>query len=235
MSNRITGGLAGRNPFGNVSARPRPGTERTRETVGEQVQSSLFGKKKPPILEVDDAHLAAQMARLHGFRKRLARLCGDEEDDYDLTLAGGTIAMIDAQGLIYIGKAFLLAHADNLDVLVGVLAHEIGHRPKRWSEYKQHAQLSREDMEKLCRTEETRADYFAGRALAELGLSADPLCAFLLEVQDQPHPEYFAAPLRADVIREGFSDGHRQSRNRAKFFPEFARARGGGKFDLGSG
>ncbi len=235
MSSRISGGLAGRNPFGQVSARPRPGAQKTQATVGQQVQTSLFGKKKPPIVDVDDPHLAAQMSRLHGYRRRLARLCGDEEDDYDLTLAEGTIAMIDAQGLIYIGKRFVLQHADHLGVLVGVLAHEIGHRPKQWAAYKQQSDLSQEDMNKLCRVEETRADYFAGRALAELGLDAEPLCAFLLKVQDQPHPEYFSAPLRAEVIREGFGDGRRQSQNREKFFPEFARARGGGKFDLGSG
>ncbi len=232
-TNRISGGLSGRNPFGQVSARRQQGPTRS-ESVGQQVQTSLFGKKKPQTLDVDDAVTAAQMARLHGYRKRLARLVGDEEDDYDLTLAAGTIAMIDAHGLIYIGKRFLLAHTEQLDVLVGVLAHEIGHRPKRWSEYKAEQALSKEDMEKLCRVEETRADYFAGRALAELGLTEAPLCDFLLDVADTPHPEYFPAHIRAEVIREGFTDGRRQSTNRAKFFPELARATGG-KFDLGTG
>ena len=228
---RITGGgLSTKNPFGPTWA----GKAQGKSSVGEEVQDTLFGKAKPPILDEDDATIAAQMARLHAYRKRLARMVGDDEDDYDLVLAGGTIAMIDETGLIYVGKDFLLSHQDHVEVLVGVLAHEIGHRPKRWNDYKQQKPRDKEEMEKLCRLEETRADYFAGRALAELNLSCEPLCAFLAAVQTQPHPEYFSAAQRADCIREGHTDGARKRNNRRKFFPELARMHGADN-DLGSG
>lgn len=235
MSSRISGGVSARNPFGPDWGKARgPGQTGNAESVGEQVQSQLFGKKKPPVLDEDDADVAAQMARLHAWRKRLARLAGDDEDDYALCLSTGTIAMIDERGLVYIGKEFLLGHMDQPGVLVGVLAHEIGHRPRRWAEYRSAAPVSKEEAEKLCRLEETRADYFAGRALAELGLSAEPLIAFLKRVAVHPHPEYFSAELRAEVIREGFADGRRRSQNRAKFFPELARLTSAGG-DLGTG
>lgn len=234
MSSRISGGISARNPFG-----PSWGTKGAKESgqaqsVGEQVQENLFGKKKPPILDVDDAHIAAQMARLHAWRRRLAALAGDQEDDYDLVLSSGTIAMIDEKGLIYVGKEWLLGWADEPGVLAGVLAHEIGHRPKRWAEYRSEQPTTKDEAEKLCRLEETRADFFAGKALAEMGLACEPLIGFLRGIQVHPHPEYFSAELRAEVIREGWDDGKRRSTDRAKFFPEFARLHGA-RGDLGSG
>lgn len=230
---RINSGGVTRNPFG-----PSWGTARARrgegKTVGEQVSGNLFGGKKPRVLDEDDADTAALMARLHAYRKRLARLAGDDEDDYDLTLADGTIAMIDESGLIYVGKAFLLERSDELEVQVGVLAHEVGHRPKRWSEYKQERPLTKAELDELCRLEETRADYFAGRALAELGLSPEPLVRFLEAISAHPHPQYFPAHIRAEAIREGHRDGARKADNRRRFFPELARMTDA-KNDLGSG
>lgn len=214
-----TGISTGLNPFG-----PQWGTKKAEsKTVGQQMQNELFGGKKPKEVEPDDAHLAAQLARLHAYRKKLVRMLGDDERDYDLTLAEGTIASIDASGKIYVGKRFLLENMDQLDLLVGVLAHEIGHRPKRWKQYKQTAKLSKDQMEALCRQEETYADYFAGKALAELGMSPEPMIAFLKRIEEVPHPEYFPAHMRADVIRDGYKDGKRKATNRKKFFPEFAR------------
>jgi hypothetical protein len=227
----VGGGVTTRNPFG--SAGSSKGTAEAKN-LGRQVEQELFGKKKPRELDPDDADVAAQMARLHAYKGKLARLAGDEPDEYELTLAAGTIAMIDGDGKIYVGKRFLLENADKLDVLVGVIAHEIGHRPKRWKEYRDEQPRNKAQLEELCRLEETYADYFCGRALAELGLQADPVCAFLAAVQDQPHPEYFSAQLRTEVIQEGFTDGRRKARNRKALFPELAK-RMSGKNDLGSG
>ena len=174
------------------------------------------------------------MARLHAYRRKLARLAGDQEEDYDLVLATGTIASIDRFGLIYIGKDFLLDLQEALPVQVGVIAHEIGHRPKRWDEYRETAPTNREEMEELCRLEETRADFFAGYALSQLDFSCDPLCRFLEAIDRHPHPEYFPAPLRAKTIREGFDVGQRKVKNLKKFFPELARMTSA-KGDLGQG
>ncbi len=230
---RVNGsGVSTRNPFGPTWAK---GTEKA-EGLGRQVQNELFGKKKPRELDPDDADTAALMARLHAFRKKLARLAGDEEDDYSLTLAEGTIAMIDAQGKIYVGKRFLLT--SSLELQVGVIAHEIGHRPRRWDEYRQTQPRTRDELHELLRLEETYADFFAGRALAELGIPCDPVCDFLTALDnadgERPHPEYFPAKLRCEVIREGFTDGKRKAETRKKMFPELAK-RVNAKLDLGSG
>jgi len=219
VSTRVPGGGVTRNPFGPSWV----GGKEASGSVGEQVQDSLFGRPKPRLLDPDDVDCAHLMARLHPFRKRLARLAGDDPGDYDLRLAEGTIASIDKEGLIYVGKTFLLTWSEALDVQVGVLAHEIGHRPRRWAEYHALQPQSRDEVEDLCRLEETRADYFAGYALAQLGRPCQPLCDFLAHIQQHPHPEYFSAELRARTIQEAHDSGRRQKQNVRKFFPELAR------------
>ena len=230
MATRVPGGGVTQNPFGSQWV----GGNREAQSVGEQIQGSLFGRPKPQVIDSDDAVVNRLMAQMHGFRKKLARLAGDQPSDYDLALARSTIAMIDEEGLIYVGKQFLLEHEEAVDVRVGVIAHEIGHRPQRWKEYRQTPPTTRAEAEDLCRLEETRADYFAGFALAQLGRDCEPLCEFLLRIEDQPHPEYFPAELRAKTIREGFEVGHRKAENLNKFFPELARMTAA-KGDLGTG
>ena len=86
------------------------------------------------------------------------------------------------------------------------------------------------------RLEETRADHFAGRALAAFGRSTDPVCALLMRLENPKQAgmhEYFAANLRCEVIREGFDDGHRQDALKRSMFPELAKL--SGKLDLGMG
>jgi hypothetical protein len=229
LATRVPGGGVSRSPFGPTWVGSKEGAQ----SVGDQVQDSLFGRPKPRLVD-PDPESAALMARLHAFRKKLARLAGDREEDYDLRLATGTIASIDRNGLIYVGRDFLLSWAHEPDAQAGVIAHEIGHRPKRWAEYRQDAPRTREEMEDLCRLEETRADYFCGWALAQLGLTCEPVCQFLLGVQTHPHPEYFAAHLRVETIREAHAAGERKSKNMRKFFPELARLTSA-KGDLGSG
>ena len=219
---RIEAGVSAQlNPFG-----PDWQTAKAEETasVGQQVQAKLFGRIKPPIL--DPAlfpEVAAAMAQLQRFKRKLAVMAGDKDEDYLLALADGTIAMIDEYGVIYVGAGFLRACADKPEILAGVLAHEIGHRPKRWNGYRSDKQLAQGELEALCRHEETRADIFAGKGLAELGLSCEPLVAFLQAVEDKPHPEYFPAEVRGEVIRGAFAERAFRVEARRKLFPEFDR------------
>lgn len=236
---RISGGGLGRNPFGHVEAQRAQKTE----TLQEQVESELFGKKKPRPVDDDSAAGEARLARLSAWVKKLARLADDEEDDYSVRFAKDTIAMIDQKGVIYVGVPFLDAHAGFTDnvagdtaVVVGVLAHEVGHRPRRWASYKAERPTEKSELEKLCRLEETRADYFAGRALAAFSLDVDPVCRFLLALSDPKAKgahEYFPAPLRVEVIKEGHADGRRKDAQTRSMFPELAKRHG--KHDLGSG
>jgi hypothetical protein len=211
------------NPFGPQWS---SGAEKAKETkpVGEQVHDALFGKRKPPSLDLDDfPEVKEIMARLDGYRRKFVSMVGDSEDDYRLQLADGTIAMIDAHGTIFLGIRFLLQFRDNLEVVIGALAHEVGHRPQRWGEYKAKQDLSKEDLDSLCRYEETRADLFAGQALAEMGLSPEPMIKFLKDIEEGPHPEYFPASMRADVIREGYHEQKAKASTRKKLWPELER------------
>jgi hypothetical protein len=225
--------ISTRNPFGpnwNV------GQEQVDQSqnLEAQVESQLFGKKKPPILDAEESELASLIGMLTAYKDKLARLLGDSPDTYRVVLSEGTIAMIDQHGVIYVGASFLRAYSHSIPVLVGVLAHEIGHRPQKWREYYTEIPNTAAQREKLCRLEETRADYFCGQALAELQFPCEPLLEFLAEVSEQPHPEYFPADLRAEVIREGYDDASSRNKNLKKLFPEFAR-NSASAFDFGTG
>jgi len=222
MSTRVEGSLSTQlNPFG-----PQWPTAKAGEAapVGEQVQQALFGKPKPVVLDpAQFPELAAALRLLRKYRKKLTAMAGDAENEYDLVLADGTIAQIDDQGTVYVGARFLAACKGKPELLVGVLAHEIGHRPKRWNEYRVRKQLTREEIETICRYEETRADIFAGKALAEMRMSPEPMIEFLEAVQDKPHREYFPAEVRAEIIRDAHSGRKYRADNRRKMFPGFDR------------
>lgn len=209
------------NPFGPQWPKTKAGEA---APIGQQIQNALFGKSKPVVLDpAKFPGLAEQLKLLKKYKKKIANMAGDDEDDYSVVLADGTIAMIDSDGTIYVGAKFLKSFGDSPDVLVGVLAHEIGHRPKRWGEYKVKRQLKRDEIEFICRHEETRADIFAGKALAEMGLSAEPICEFLQAIEDKPHPEYFPAKDRAQVIRDAHAGRTYRVDNRRKLFPGYDR------------
>jgi len=78
-------------------------------------------------------------------------------------------------------------------------------------------------MEYIACHEETRADIFAGKALAELGFDCEPLCEFLLVVAAKPHREYLPAQDRAQVIRDAHAGRAYRAENRKKIFPGFDR------------
>ena len=162
---------------------------------------------------------------LSPYKRKISNLMGDHEDEYDILLAEGGNAMIDGNGIIYLGEHFLAAHANNLSVLIGALAHEIGHRPKRWKNerYQMKRQLTLPEKQAICRFEETRADIFAGKALAELDLDPEALIEFLERAETHPHPEYFPAKVRGEVIREAYSERRYRTEQRRKLFRRYDR------------
>lgn len=224
MTNRIGGGVSTQLNTFSQQASASAQSKQTPE-VGQQVSQALFGRAKPPVLDpAKFPQLAEQLKLLQRYKKKLATMAGDDEDDYDICLADGTIAMIDEEGMIYVGAGFLEACCEEPEILVGVLAHEIGHRPKRWKQYKERKELSVQELQALCREEETRADIFAGKALAEMNMSPTPIQNFLKRIQDKPHPEYFDADTRAQVIEDAHAGRSYRSDNRKKLFPEYDRA-----------
>lgn len=210
------------NPFGPSAQ--TAGRAAQAPEVGAQVQQALFGRKKPSLLDpAKFPQLAEQLKLLRKYKRKLAEMAGDEDQEYEILLADGTIAMIDSEGNIFVGAGFLHACREQPEILVGVLAHEIGHRPKRWGEYKTRRQLTKEELEMLCRHEETRADIFSGKALAEMEMSCEPLAEFLLTIEKGPHPDYFPAATRAEVLRDAHAGRTYRAKARRSMFPEYDR------------
>ncbi|MEL6338762.1 MAG: hypothetical protein AAFQ65_02575 [Myxococcota bacterium] len=225
MAGRIEGGISPRLDPRADSPSSAAGQAADVPRVGDQMVHALFGRQQPPVLDPDSHPILAALIRmLNRYRKKLAVMAGDDSDDYVVVLADGTLAMIDELGTIYFGAGFLMQCKDVPEILVGALAHEIGHRPKRWVEYRVRKKLTPDEIHALCRHEETRADIFAGKGLAELGMECEPLCQFLLRFGQNPHPDYHPAEVRAAVIRDAYSSRAYRVQNRRKLFPEFDKA-----------
>jgi hypothetical protein len=224
--------------------------------VGKQVADALFGRPPPTRLDPSQfPELAAMLKQLGRFKKKFSALAGDSDDAYQLVLADFSSAAIDAEGVIYMGAQFLRENRQNPEVILGALAHEIGHQPKRWrvgqrprrqgqpdsqpgsaggggqgdaddqADPNEARQLTQNQLDELCQIEETRADLFAGVALAELGYDCEPLIRYLAKHEAGPHPRYLPALDRGEIIR-GACEGRRQVlKSRRQLFPGYERHR----------
>ena len=193
-------------------------------SVGEQLSERLFTRAQPQVLSEDDyPELQAMLLALEPYKRRLAALAGDRDADYTLTLAMDGSAAIDERGLIYLGAGFLRSHKTNIDVIVGAIAHEVGHRPKRMRHFALQQRLTQEQLNNLLMQEEILADRFAGFAMGELSLNPEPLIEYLIAAQSPPHPAYLPVEERARLIRDCFAQGRSRASTRKKLFPEFDR------------
>ncbi len=61
------------------------------------------------------------------------------------------------------------------------------------------------------------------KALAEMGMSCEPLASFLEDIEDKPHPEYFPAEVRGEVIRDAHAGRAYRAKNRRSMFPGMER------------
>ena len=194
----------------------------------QRIQDNLFGHR-PPLFDLSTAseeqqeRLAAILERLRGFRAKLDVRAGDQPGA-PIVLASGTIAAIDGDGTIYYDASFLLEHAEETDLLVGILAHEVGHRPRQWARARRNLQgLAASALDDICRYEEIRADTFAGLAMAELGMSVEPMIELLLRVQVEPHPRYLSAEQRGEVLRREHLRGTQRALDMRRNYPDMHR------------
>ncbi len=192
------------------------------DTVDE-LQTILFGTVRPKVLDLANFPELAQAFRfLKKFKTKLAAFGGDRDDDYDLQLAEGANACVDRHGTIFIGEG-LLKHGEPA-LVVGVLAHEVGHRPKTWRKHQKEA-LNRQALLQLAREEEAKADKAAGRALAELGISCEPLCTYLQRHGnfEKPPENYFPVEVRIEMIREAHAAQKARRTATKRLFPGLAK------------
>ena len=179
-----------------------------------QVQSHplaalLFGKRPPKLVDRrKHPKLKKSLSQLEDLSEHVALLLGrSSEREFNLELCEGDNACISRDGQIAFGVEFLEEHQDDHDLLLGVLAHEIGHQPWSWPGGDLSA-LSRAQLDQLYRDEEAKADRFAGRALAELGGRPDSLERFLSAhaagFEEGQSNQYYPAAVRIEQIRGAF-------------------------------
>lgn len=167
----------------------------------------LFGKR--PARRLDSRRyprLKKALRKLQGIKEQVAELMGQPEELFAVDLCEGSNASISRDGRIGVGKDLLEAFPDDDELWVGILGHEIGHAPWTWPEGDLSG-LKKRDRDALYRNEEAKADRFAGRVLADLGVRPDRICEFLLEAaafEAHPPSDYYPAAVRAQMITEAF-------------------------------
>lgn len=199
------------------------------------MQTVLFGSMIPkPVDPRQFPELVKLLKKLRAKKSQLAYLQGDSDSDYELGLMADRPACIDSQGRIFLGVQFLRDHEDEEETLVGALAHEIGHRPKQWQQQYETLNLtpsiSLEDRQALSRLEERKADTFAGKALANLGLKPAGICRFLLGETSGSHPAYDNPGERVATIKLAYANAAYRQNAAAALFPEYFVATNAGGF-----
>ncbi len=189
----------------------------------------LFGKRPPKLVDRRRyPSLKKSLKKLDLAKEQLADVLGAPESAFSVELCEGENASINRGGRIAFGLELLGLHRKDDDLLVAVLAHEIGHQPWTWPD-DDLSRLTKAQLDALYREEEAKADRFAGRALADLGLDPDAICEFLLAAESfEAHKpsDYYPAETRAKMIRDAFGRRRRMLENAAKLNPQaLARSR----------
>jgi hypothetical protein len=176
-------------------------------TFAHPMEILLFGQTPPRRVDKrKHPKLAKAFLKLEQIADQVAELVGRNADHFPILPCEGYNACISALGQISFGIELLEQYEKDHDLLIGVLGHEIGHRPWTWQRINLQG-LSRTALQKLRREEESKADSFAGWVLAELGGDPASLCRFLMECAAfEPHPtsDYHPAEVRAELIRSTF-------------------------------
>jgi hypothetical protein len=168
----------------------------------------LFGKQAARRLDKRRfPNLRKALRKLGLIKDQVAEISGQTEEFFDIDLCEGGNASISRDGDIGVGIELLEQHPDDDELWVGILGHEIGHAPWTWPKG-DLSRMRKKDRDQMYRDEEAKADRFAGRVLAELGVSPDRVCEFLIRsasFEAHPPSDYYPAAVRADMIRDSYS------------------------------
>jgi hypothetical protein len=185
----------------------------------------LFGKKPPRLVDRRKyPKLKKALRRLDATMGQLSELMGVSEETFSLELAEGANATVSKDGQIAFGVELLSQHEKDDDLLVAILAHEMGHQPWTWPE-SDVSRLSLKSRQALARKEEAKADQWAGRALAELGISPERVCEFLLRRGhfERKSLDYDPPEIRVKTLRNAHSRRARALKDAARIHPHLVR------------
>jgi hypothetical protein len=167
----------------------------------------MFGKRPARRLDARKyPHLKKALRRLRAVTEQVAEIAGQPDELFELDLCEGANASISRDGHIGVGKELLEEFPDDDELWVGILGHEVGHAPWDWPNF-DLSKLRKSERDQLYRDEEAKADRFAGRVLAELGVSPNRISEFLIAsaaFEAHPPSDYYPAPVRAEMIQEAF-------------------------------
>ncbi len=187
--------LAGQTPF-----QPSP-------IAAHPMAVLLFGKRPPRRLDARRyPGLKRALRKMRAIAGEVAELVGRSDEDFPLSLCEGENAAISRDGELFIGAELLEEHERDSDLLLGILGHEIGHRPWTWPT--SLGRLTRAQLDALYREEEAKADRFAGRVLAELGGDPGSICDFLrsrASFEARKATDYYPPEVRVKMIRDAYA------------------------------
>jgi hypothetical protein len=170
----------------------------------------LFGRRPPRWIDPRKSKKQMRALRKLAYLKdQIVELMGEATEDFSIGLCEGSNASISKDGQIAIGVGLLQQQDAKTqdDLLVAVLAHELGHPPKSWPQAELQG-LPAWKVFELHRELEAKADRFAGRILADLDASPDAVCEFLLRHQrfesGKLPRDYYPAEMRAQMIRDAY-------------------------------
>lgn len=185
----------------------------------------LFGKQPPRRLDRRRfPRLKKALKKLGLMTEQISEVLGVSAETFSVELCEGNNACVSREGEISVGIELLEEHQRDDELLVAILSHEMGHQPWTWPQGSV-GKLTRKQRNALLREEEAKADRFAGKALADLGLAPDAICKFLIALEKfETHPpaDYYPAPVRAQMIREAFRRRRRTLKDAARFNPAAA-------------
>ena len=183
----------------------------------------LFGKRPPKLVDRrKHPKLKKALRKLEALKEEIAmEILGEPEGRLSLELCEGSNASISRDGQIAFGVELLEEHQKDDDLLVAVIGHEIGHQPWTWPKG-DFSRLTKAQLDAIYREEESKADRFAGRVLAELGADPTSICDFLIAAQrfEARRPtDYYPAEVRAEIIQQAFRRRRRHLEGAAAYSP----------------
>lgn len=185
-----------------------------------------IGETPPTILPLDKAGpiiqgLFSQGGPISKLLRKLNHLKKDKlKKKLRATPALGTIACVDDDGLIYLGKEFLEKYHDQEDVLAGVMGHETGHACAVKPKQEDLNEMNWNELFAERKSHEVLADEISGRLLAMMDYPLENFLHFLTETTKGTHNlKYHDSQVRAQIVKNGYQAEKRKKDFAKDLFP----------------